>query len=147
MKLNSLHLAIAAALVLPLATGCSKESTKAAGGGSAMDVKDMGAKATEAAKQFTGQFEELKKMADGKLKGVDMTLADLKTKAGAKTGDAKSQIETLMTQLTAKKDEITKMFSGFDMKSLDMKSFEALKAKVEPMVAELTKLLEKAKSM
>ena len=150
MKIHTHCVALAAALVLPLAVGCSKETTKAAESTSSSSVKDMkelGGKAADAAKQYTGQLEELKKAADSKMKSVDMTLADLKTKAGAKTGEAKSQIETLITQITAKKDEISKLFSGFDMKSIDMKSIEALKAKVEPMVAELSKMLEKAKAM
>ncbi len=145
MNIDFKHIAILASLALPLAA-CSQETSNASK--SMTDTaKDMGGKVADATKQFTAQFDDMKKMADGKLSGVDTTIADLKSKAEAKGGDVKTQIEGLITQLTSKKDEISKTLSGFDMKSIDMKSFDGLKKKVEPMLAELQKLLEKAKSM
>jgi len=148
MNIDFKHIAIIASLALPLAA-CSQESSNASGGSKSVTdaAKDMGGKLADTAKQYSGQFEEMRRMADGKLSGVDTTIADLKTKADAKGGEVKTQIEGLITQIKAKKDEIAKTFSNFDMKSIDMKSFDGLEAKVEPMLAELQKLLEKAKSM
>lgn len=150
MKIHTHCVALAAALVLPLAAGCSKETTKAAestASSAAKDMKELSGKAADAAKQIPAQLEALKKSADEKVKSVDMTLADLKTKSEGKAGEAKVQIEDLMKQISAKKDEIAKALAGMDLKSMSVDTYNAAKAKVEPMLAEMTKLLEKAKSM
>lgn len=149
MKIRSTRFAVVAALVLPLAAACTQESSTKAGssGGVAAAAKEMGTKAADVTKELGVQFEDMKKMADAKLAAIGPAIADLEKKAGAKSGDAKGQIETLVKQLTAKKDEITKVLAGFDLKSLDKTSIEGLKKKLEPMLAELTKMLEQAKGM
>lgn len=150
MNIRSTHFAIAAALVLPLAAGCSKETTEAAGNtasSAAKDMKQLGGKAAEAAKQIPAQLEALKKSADEKMPAVETAIADLQKKAETKSGESKTQLEDLIKQIGAKKDEISKAVAGMDLKSMSVETYEAAKAKVEPMLAELSKLLEKAKAM
>lgn len=150
MNIRSSLLAIAAALVLPLAAGCSKETTEAAGttaSSAAKDLKELGGKAAEAVQQIPAQLEALKKSADEKMPAVETAIADLEKKAAAKSGDAKVQLEELIRQIGAKKDEIAKAVAELDLKSMSADTYNAAKAKVEPMLADLSKMLEKAKSM
>ena len=150
MKISSIRVALAAALVLPLVAGCSKETTNAAGttaSSAGKDMKELGGKMADAAKDLPAQLEALKKMAEDKMPAVDTAIADLKKKAEAKSGEAKTQLEDLIKQIGMKKDEISKAVAGMDLKSMSVETYNAAKAKVEPMLAEITKMIEKAKSM
>ncbi|MBL8863668.1 MAG: hypothetical protein JNK02_16885 [Planctomycetes bacterium] len=133
-------------LALPL-VACSKEETQAAGQSASKAVdaaKEMGAKAAD---EIARQFGELKSKAEGQTAGVDAAIADLKRKAEAKGAEAKTSIDALVADLAKKKDEIVKMVSSLDVKALDAKALEDAKKKLEPLLAELQKLIDKAKSM
>ncbi len=143
MKFHSLAVVLAAALALPLVTGCSEETSNAASktmDSASKDMKEMGAKVAD-------QFAELKKSSQKRLAESDTTVDDLKKKADAKSGEAKAQMEKLVADIKSKKDEIVKSISEMDVKSASADAYASAKKKVDEMMAELNKMVEKAKNM
>ncbi len=144
MKNSTLNLTLAIALLVPLATACS-DSTKAASPSSTTSA--MGDKAKEMAAQASTMFADLKKSAESRLAGLDTTVADLKAKAASKSEEARKDLEDLIEQLEAKKVELKKTLADYDMKKATKDSYDNLKTRVDAMVAEINKVVEKAKAM
>jgi hypothetical protein len=150
MKFNTLGVALVAALALPCVTGCSEETSNAAAKtaeSATKDMKELGSKAADAAKKIPDQLAELQKATEKELAAADMTIDDLKKKAEAKGGEAKAQLEKLMTEIKSKKDEIAKSLSNVDVKGATADTYAAAKKKVDEAMAELSKLVDKAKGM
>ncbi len=150
MKINTLGVALVAVLALPFVASCSEETSNAAAKtaeSAKSDMKEMGNKAADAAKKIPAQLEELKKSSEKKLSGVDDTLADLKKKAEAKSGEAKVEMEKMISEIKMKKDEIAKSFSEMDLKASSADAYDAAKKKVDSMMTELNKMVDKAKGM
>jgi hypothetical protein len=149
MKNTTRRLALAAALLVPLAAACSKETTEAASktaDSAGHDMKELGNKAVDAAKQVPAQLEELRKSAEKKLSGADATLADLQAKAATKGAEVQKDLEALGQQISAKKAELSKAISDVDWKAASADAYDAAKAKIEALATELTQLVERAKA-
>ncbi len=143
MKISSIRVALAAALVLPLVAGCSKETTNAAettASSAAKDMKELGGK-------VANQFDALKKSAQDKMPAVESAMTDLKTKAASATGDAKVKLEELGQKLSMKKDELSKAVADMDLKGKTSEAYDTAKAKVDALLVEISQLVEKAKGM
>jgi len=143
MKISSIRLALATALLLPLAAGCSQETTSAAeqtAASAGKDMKELGSKVAD-------QFDALKKSAQEKMPAVESTMSDVKKKAEAATGDAKVKLEELGQKLAAKKDELSKAVSEMDVKGKSAEAYAAAKVKVDELMVEISQLVEKAKNM
>lgn len=141
MKNPTLSLSLAGALLLPLAAACTQDSTKAASpsGSTTTTMKDMGG-------SWTNQYNDLKRMADTRIATMDTTIADLRAKAAAGTEEARNDIEDLTEQLQAKKIELQKVLADYDMKKASKDSYDNLKTRVDAMVVEINKVIEKAKA-
>jgi DNA repair exonuclease SbcCD ATPase subunit len=144
MKNQTLQLSIAAALLIPLATGCSDSSTKAAP--PTGSTSTMGDKAKDMAAEASTLFADLKRSAETRLAGLDTTIADLRAKAAAQTEDARKDLEDLIAQLEAKKVELQKTLADYDLKKATKDSYENLKTRVDAMIDEINKVVEKAKA-
>lgn len=144
MKTSTVHLTLAAALLIPLATACS-DSTKAASPSSTTSA--MGDKAKDMTAQASAWFADLKKSAESRLAGLDTTVADLKAKAASKSEEARKDLEDLIAQLEAKKVELQKTLAGYDVKQATKDSYDNLKTRVDAMIAEINKVVDKAKAM
>ena len=143
MKIRTFSVVLAAALAFPLVTGCSEETSNAAGktmDSASKDMKEMGAKVAD-------QFTELKKSSEKQLAEAGTTVDDLQKKADAKSGEAKAQMEKLVADIKSKKDEIAKSISEMDVKAASAEAYESAKKKVDEMMGELNKMVEKAKNM
>jgi len=143
MKISSIRLALAAALVLPFFAGCSKETTNAAENTAASATKDM----KELGTKVANQFDALKKSAQDKMPAVESAMTDLKQKAGAATGEARVKLEEVGQKLAAKKDELSKTVADMDVKGKTADAYAAAKVKVDALMVEISQLVEKAKNM
>jgi len=140
------HPATIALLALPLLAACSGESQASGVEKATTAAKEMGDKAKDMAAEFTQEFNQLKADAETRIANVDAAVADLRKNAAAKGGDLQKDVEKMAEQIVAKRDEVKKLLAGFDLKKCDMQAFGNLKSKIEPILAELGALLDRAKS-
>lgn len=147
---NIVKMSLALALVVPFSFACSKEgsgsTTNAAPkmGEAAKSMSETAKGATEAAK---GKFDEMKasfaKATETSMSDIGKQIDELKTKTAALTGEKKAELEGLVKNITAKKDELMKTFT--DMKGAgEGTAFTDMKGKLESGVTELKKLVESA---
>jgi len=154
---NIVKMSLALALVVPFVTSCSKEgssgTTKAAekmtesakeATAAAKSATDSAKSATEAAKlKFDDMKAAFAKSTEGAMGDIGKEFDSLKTKAAALNGEQKNEMEALVKNITAKKDEVVKMFS--DMKGMsDSAGFTEMKGKLEMGMADLKKMVETA---
>ena len=144
MKNPTVHLTIAAALLVSLATACSDHTTKAAP--PASTTHTMGDTAKEMGAQASTMFADLKRTTETKLAGLDTTVADLRAKAAAQTEEVREDLNDLITQLEAKKIELQKTLNDYDLKKATKDSYENLKTRIDAQIAEINKVVEKAKA-
>lgn len=135
---SMIQLGLALALALPVTVACSEN--KAASPADALKG------ASEAAK---GKFDEVKaafaKATEGQMGDVGKQIDEIKKKAEGLSADKKTEIDALVKNIVAKKDELMKMFG--DMKSAgEGAGFDGLKSKLEGGIGELKKLIETAMS-
>jgi len=145
MKKPNVNLTLAAALLVSLATACA-DSTKAAPPSSTSGTTTMGDKAKDMTAQASTWFADLKRSAETRLAGLDTTVADLKAKAATKTEDQREELDDLIEQLQAKKIELQKTLNDYDMKKATKDSYDNLKTRVDAMIAEINKVVDKAKA-
>ena len=143
MKNPTVHLTIAAALLVSLATACA-DSTKAAPPSSTTHT--VGDKAKDMGAQASTMFADLKRSTETRLASLDTTVADLRAKAAAQTEEVRKDLNDLITQLEAKKVELQKTLNDYDLKKATKDSYENLKTRVDAQIAEINKVIEKAKA-
>lgn len=119
---HSTKICLALALAIPLAA-CSEN--KAAGTG----MKDAAAK-------VEGAAGDMAKMADAPMAEVTKSISELSSKAAAATGEKKTEVEAMIKNIMAKKDELMKMVPDL--------SAAGMKEKFTNGVAEIKKMIEAA---
>ena len=147
---NIVKMSLALALVVPFAS-CNKEGSSSTANAAGKVTAEATKGATEAAKGATdatkAKFDEMKtsfaKATEGSMGDVSKQIDEIKKKAEALTGEKKTEFEGLVKSITAKKDELVKMFS--DMKGMsEGAGVTEMKGKLEMGMADLKKMVEAA---
>lgn len=123
---NTIQFCLAFALAIPLAA-CSEN--KAAPN----TMKDAADKVSSSVDSMKA---EVSKMTEAPMAEANKQISELQTKAASLKGDGKAKLETMIKNITAKKDDIMKMIG--DMKGADMKD------KIMNNITELKKMITEA---
>ena len=119
---NSIKLSLALALAIPLAACGENKAAPSV-------IKDAAAK-------VEGAAGDLAKMADAPMAELTKSIGDLSSKASSLTGEKKTEVEGMIKNIMAKKDELMSMTK--DMGAAGMKD------KFTNGVAEIKKLIDAA---
>jgi vacuolar-type H+-ATPase subunit H len=129
---NLIKICFALALTLPFAA-CSENNAANA-------VKDATAKAAEGVDKMKAEFA---KLSEGQLGEVTKSITELQSKAASATGEKKTEVDGMLKNIMAKKDELMKMMG--DVKGMAAGAgFDGMKDKLTNGIADLKKMVEAA---
>mgnify|MGYP001170223475 CR=1 FL=1 len=131
---TTMKLALALTLSLPLA---------ACGENNAAETKEANKGAMGALAEKAGEMKDsAMKMFDGQIGDVSKSIDELKSKSASLTGEKKTEIDGLIKNIMAKKDEVMKMIG--DLKGMDGSALEGLKTKINEAIPALKKMVDEA---
>lgn len=140
MKAHTLVVTLGAALLLGL--GCSGGTTDAASSTPTTTSADGGLSGVP---ELATRLQALKRKVDGRLSGLDFAVADLRMIAAAKGVEEQNTIHETIEQIVSRKDAIKAELVGTRAENMTLASMSALEHKVEPMLAELEKLIDESR--